>query len=157
MPGAESVTMLSREWVVTRPVPGNSSMARKPLGCPAVTPYFTRRAAVRWATPMPSPSMITTFLTSPLSPKPPPTRTIWIVDDVVCVPVASVKLALRTCEPGEVRENPRRLNPPYPALVIPSVVLVFCAPEVKVKGTPSRARVAEKGPAPLPSTRRSKR
>ena len=39
--------------------------------------------------------------------------------------------------------------------VMPSVVNEFCAPELNVSGTPSTAMVAEKGPAPLPSTRRS--
>ena len=70
MPGAESVMIEFNEWVVTSPVPGNESIARKPFGWPAVTPNFTRRAAVRWATPMPSPRKMITFFTGP----PPPTE-----------------------------------------------------------------------------------
>ena len=60
---------------------------------------------------MPSPSMITTFLTWPAA-EASPTRRISIRDDTVCVPVASVKEALSTWRPGEVSEKPRRLKPP---------------------------------------------
>ncbi len=62
--------MLLSEWVVTAPVPGIRSMASQPFGFPAVTPWPTMRAAVRWAIPMPSPRKKMTFLTLPWPPRP---------------------------------------------------------------------------------------
>ena len=99
MPGAESVMMLLSEWVETRPRPGNASISRRPLGSPAVTPYFTMRAAVRWTTPMPSPSRMMTFLASPPS-RSPETPSTCTVDSTETVPVASEKVAVSRCRPG---------------------------------------------------------
>src|SRR5262249_61799406 len=50
---------------------------------------------------------------------------------------------------------PRRLNPPQPGELMPSVDVVFWAPEVNARATPSILIVAENGPVPRPSTRRS--
>jgi hypothetical protein len=156
MPGAESVTMLFSEWVETSPSPGKASISRRPFGSPAVTPYLTMRAAVRWETPMPSPSRMMMFFASPssLSPESP---TTWTVDSTEADPVASVKVAVSLCRPGLPKAWARTLNPPQPAWLMPSVVLVFWAPEVKATGLPSTDRVAAKGPVPAPSTRMSKR
>jgi len=43
------------EWVMTRPVAGSSSMARRPRAFPWEAPWSMRRAAVRCAMPIPSP------------------------------------------------------------------------------------------------------
>ncbi len=150
--------MVFREWVLTRPRPGKPSISRCPRGSPPATPNFTSRAAVRCATPMPSPRKMITFLTGAPRALPlprVPTTWMWVV--TVTLPVESAKVAPRTCRPGLRMAWPRRLKPPQPGVLIPSVVELFCSPEVNEAGFPSMVRVAEKGPVPLPSTRMSKR
>ena len=61
MPGAESVTIEFSDAVVTMPVTGKRSIASGALTLPCCAPFFMRRAAVRWAMPMPSPSRMMTF------------------------------------------------------------------------------------------------
>ncbi len=93
--------MLLSECVETSPVPGKRSMFSQPSGWPPVTPYLTSRAAVRCATPMPSPSMMMTFFARlpPLSSRP-KASTIWKRELTCAIPVASLNSALMVCQPG---------------------------------------------------------
>jgi hypothetical protein len=56
------------------------------------------------------------------------------------------------CTPSRAKEKPRRLKPPKPALLMPSVTALFCVPDVNDAGRPSieiSAREAGRAGGPL--------